>query len=160
VDRNELLRTITAAHRELAQLVERISDDRLSDQAMGDWKGKDVLAHLAWWHDHSVLVIESLRAGREPYDETDPANTTDRFNERVLREHLDDRPDVTRVAFNQSLDRLLAAIEPLSDNDLFVSDRWPWLGKEALVETLLWDTSRHYEAHLEHLARLAQNAGT
>ncbi len=77
MDREELLRTITTAHRELAQLVERISDDRLRDPAMGDWKGKDVLAHLAWWHDHSVLVIEGLRAGRQPYDGTDPANTTD-----------------------------------------------------------------------------------
>jgi hypothetical protein len=25
---------------------------------------------------------------------------------------------------------------------------------------LLWDTSRHYEAHLEHLTPLAQNART
>jgi hypothetical protein len=116
-----------------------------------------VLAHLAWWHDHSVLVIEGLRAGRPPYDVTDPANTTDGFNERVHREHLDDRPDVTRVAFNQSFERLLAAIRPLTDDDLFGADRWPWLGEEALVETLLWDTSRHYEAHLQHLAPLAQN---
>ena len=69
------------AHGELAQLAERISDDRLRDPAMGDWKGKDVLAHLAWWHDHSVLVIEGLRAGRQPYDGTDPANTTDGFDE-------------------------------------------------------------------------------
>jgi hypothetical protein len=28
------------------------------------------------------------------------------------------------------------------------------------VETLLWDTSRHYEAHHEHLASLVQNART
>jgi hypothetical protein len=160
VDREELLRTITMAHRELAQLVERISDDRLRDPAMGDWKGKDVLAHLAWWHDHSVLVIEDLRAGSQPDDGTDPENTTDGINERVHREHLDDRPDVTRVAFNQSFERLLAAIKPLTDDDLFDADRWPGLGDEALVETLLWDTSRHYEAHLEHLASLAQNART
>ena len=45
----------------------------------------------------SVLVIEGLRAGRQPYDATDPANTTDAFNERVHREHLDDRPDATRA---------------------------------------------------------------
>jgi hypothetical protein len=160
VDREELLRTITTAHRELAHLVERISDDRLSDSAMGDWKGKDELAHLAWWHDHSVLVIEGLRAGRQPYDGTDPANTTDSFNERVHREHLNDRPDLTRVEFNQSFERLLAAIKPLTTDDLFRADRWPWLGEEALVETLLWDTSRHYEAHHEHLAPLAQNART
>ena len=160
MDRNELLRTMTTAHRELAEVVERISDDRLQDPAMGDWKGKDVLAHLAWWHEHSVLVIDSLRAGHQPYDVTDPANTTDAFNARVHREHLHDRPDVTRAAFNQSFERLLAAIKPLTDNDLFGADRWPWLGEEALAETLLWDTSRHYEAHREHLAPLAQNART
>jgi hypothetical protein len=49
---------------------------------------------------------------------------------------------------------------PLTDDDLFGADRWPWLGEEALVEMLLWDTSRHYEAHLEHLAPLAQSAGS
>jgi len=151
---------MTAAHQELTQVVEGISDDRLLDPAMGDWTGKDVLAHLAWWHDHSVLVIESLRAGRQPYDDTGPANSTDAFNERVHREHLDDRPDVTRVAFSQSFERLLASIKPLTDDDLFVTDRWPWLGEEALAEMLQWDTSRHYEAHREHLAPLAQNART
>jgi hypothetical protein len=158
VDSDGLLRTITTAHRELAELVDRISDDRLKDPAMDDWKGKDVLAHLAWWHDHSVLVIEGLRAGRQPYDGTDPANTTDGFNERVHREHLDDPPYVTRVAFKQSFERLLAAIKPLTDDDLIGANRWPWLEGEALVEMLLWDTSRHYEAHLKHLAPLAQSA--
>jgi hypothetical protein len=160
VDREELLRTITAAHSKLAQLAERIGDDRLQDPSTGDWTGKDVLAHLAWWHDHSVLVIESLRAGRQPYDVTDPANSTDSFNERVHREHVHDRPDVTRIAFDKSFERLLAAITSMSDADLFEADRWPWLGDEALVEMLLWDTARHYDAHLEHLAPLAQNAGT
>ncbi len=106
-------------------------------------------------------MIEGLRAGRQPYDEADPANTTDAFNARVHREHLDDPPHVTRVAFKQSFERLLAAIKPINDDDdLFGADRWPWLGGEALVETLLWDTSRHYEAHLKHLAPLAQNART
>lgn len=84
---------------------------------MDDWTGKDVVAHLACWHDHSALVIEGLRADREPYDGSDPANTTDAFNERAHREHLDDRPDVTRVAFKQSFERLLAAIKPLSEDD-------------------------------------------
>jgi hypothetical protein len=160
MDKEELLRTITTAQSELAQLVERISDDRLLEPAMGDWNGKDILAHMAWWHDHSVDVIEGLRAGRQPYDETDTAYTTDALNERVYREHLEDPPEVTRAAFNQSFDRLLASMEPLTDSDLFGANRWPWLGGEALAEMVLWDTSRHYEAHLEPLARLARNART
>jgi hypothetical protein len=67
---------------------------------------------------------------------------------------------VTRIAFDKSFERLLAAIKSLSDDDLFEAGRWLWLGDEALVEMLLWDTARHYDAHLEHLAPLAQNAGT
>ena len=90
MDKDELMRTITSAHRELEELVDCISDGRLRDPAMDDWDGKDVRAHLAWWHDHTVLVIEGLRAGRQPYDGTDPANTNDGVNERVHREHVDD----------------------------------------------------------------------
>ena len=158
MDKNELMSTITTAHRELAELMERISDDRLRDPAMGDWNGKDVLAHLAAWHDHSATVIDALRAGRKPYDETDPANSTDAVNERIHDEHAGDPPARTRVAFQQSFDRLLAALGPLSDDDLFRADRWQWLDGEALAEMLLWDTSRHYEAHVGHLELLARPA--
>jgi hypothetical protein len=156
VDREEFLGAIAMAHRELAQLVGRISDDGLRHPAMGDWTGKDMVAHLAWWHDHSVLVIEELREGGRTDDGKDPANSVDGINERVHREHLDDPPDVTRLAFDQSFERLLEAIKTLTDEDLFAANRWPSLGEEPLVEVLLWDTSRHYAAHLEHLAPLAQ----
>jgi hypothetical protein len=159
VDKDELLHTITTAQRELAELVSRISDDRLSDPAMDGWTGKDLLAHLASWHDHSVLVIEGLRGGRQPYDSTDPANATDAWNERVHREHLDDPAHATRDAFQRSFDRLLVALGTMTEADLFASDRWPWLDGEALVEMVLWDTSRHYEAHLAHLAPLAYTDG-
>lgn len=67
------------------------------------------MAHLAWWHDHSALVIDALRAGRKPYDGTDPANSTDALNERAHREHLDDPAEVTRRAFSESFKRLLAS---------------------------------------------------
>ena len=50
--------------------------------------------------------------------------------------------------------------EAAHNDDLFGADRWPWLSGEALAETVLWDTSRHYEGHLKHLAPLTQNART
>jgi hypothetical protein len=156
VDKTELIRTIREAHKRVAGSIEHLPDQRLLESAPDNWTGKDLLAHMAWWHDHSVLVIEGLRAGRPPYDRTDPANTADAFNERTHREHLDDPPELTRRAFNESLTRLLAALEPVTDEELFADDRWPWLGGEALVETILWDSSRHYDAHREHLERLSR----
>jgi hypothetical protein len=160
LDKSELVRTMRDAHRAMAEAIEDIPDERLLEPAMDNWTGKDLLAHMAWWHDHSVRVIESLRAGRRPYDMTDPANSTDALNERTRREHLDDSPKLTRRAFNESFMRLLAALEPVTDEELFAADRWPWLGGEALVETILWDSSRHYDAHREPLERLQGGPGS
>lgn len=156
MDKPELIREIQEAHQRVAGAIESIPDERLLEPVMDDWTGKDLLAHMAWWHDHSVRVIEGLRAGRQPYDVTDPANTTDALNERALREHLADPPELTRRAFNESFTRLLAALEPVTDEELFADDRWPWLAGEGLVETILWDSSRHYDAHREHLEPLSR----
>jgi hypothetical protein len=156
LDKPELIRTMRDAHQGMAEAIEHLPDERLLAPAMDSWTCKDLLAHMAWWHDHSVLVIEGLRAGREPYDGSDPANTTDAMNERTRRDHRDDPPQLTRRAFSESFTRLLAALEPVTDEELFAGDRWPWLGGEALVETILWDSSRHYDAHREHLERLSR----
>jgi hypothetical protein len=156
VDKSDLIRTMREAHQRMAEATENVANEQLLQPAMDDWTGKDLLAHMAWWHDHSVLVIDALRSGREPYDETDPANTTDAFNERTHREHADDPPELTRRAFNESFTRLLVAFEPVTDEELFAEDRWPWLGGEALAEMVLWDSSRHYDEHRKHLESLGR----
>jgi hypothetical protein len=157
-DKTALIRAIQGAHERMARLIEHLSDEQLVEPAMGDWTGKDLLAHMTWWHDHSARVIQTLRAGREPYEANDPANATDAVNSRIHREHLRDPPELARRAFTESFHRLLAALEPLTDDDLFADDRWAWLGGEALAETVLWDSSRHYEAHQEHLEGLRKDA--
>jgi len=150
------MRTMRDAYQRLADVIEHLPDERLLEPAMDNWTGKDLLAHMAWWHDHSVLVIDGLRAGRRPYEASDPSNTTDAINERIRHDHLHDPPELTRRAFNESFTRLLAALEPVADEELFAVDRWQWLSGEALVETILWDSSRHYDAHREHLERLSR----
>ncbi len=156
MDKAELVNGMREAHRELAETIARIPDERLLEPAMDDWTGKDLLAHMSWWHDHSTMVIESLRAGREPHDRNDPAFQLDALNEQTHREHLDDPPELARREFDDSFDRLLAAIEPATDEDLFAPDRWPWLQGEALAETILWDSARHYNDHRQFLERLAE----
>ncbi len=155
LDKPELIRTMRDAHQGMAEAIEHLPDKRLLEPAMDDWTGKDLLAHMAWWHDHSVLVIEGLRAA--------PAVRRDGSREHHQRDQRADPPrppgrstELTRRAFNESFTRILAALEPVTDEELFVADRWPWLGGEALIETILWDSSRHYDAHREHLERLSR----
>lgn len=157
MDKDELLRTITTAHDEMAELIGRISDERLRERIMDEWTAKDLLAHMAWWQDHSARLVEDLIANRDPDDSAHPGTTTDEINEYVFREHSDDTPEATRVAFAESFQRLLAAMEPLTDDDLFRPGRCSWLDGGALSEMLLWDTSRHYQDHFAHLEPLSRN---
>jgi len=71
-------------------------------------------------------------------------------------EHLPEERLLEPAMDNESFGRLLAALEPVADEELIAVDRWQWLSGEALVETILWDSSRHYDAHREHLERLSR----
>jgi len=70
-----------------------------------------------------------------------------------------DKPELMRT-MRDAYQRLADVIEPVADEDLIAVDRWQWLSGEALVETILWDSSRHYDAHREHLERLSRIAVT
>ncbi len=155
MDKNELIDGMREAHEEMAGTIARIGDDRLIEPAMGDWTAKDLVAHMAWWHHHSAMVVERLRMGQTPYERDDPAFALDARNERTHREHLNDPPGQVRRDFEESFGRLLAALQPVSEEELFAADRFSWLGDEALVETILWDTSRHYDEHRKVLEQMA-----
>ena len=60
MDKPELIRTMRDAHQRVADAIQQVPNERLLESALDKWTGKDVLAHMAWWHDHSVLVIEGL----------------------------------------------------------------------------------------------------
>jgi hypothetical protein len=154
VDKRDLIDAVIDAHRQLTGAIDALSDEQLLQSVMDDWTGKDLLAHIAWWHDHSALVIETLREGRQPYDTADPVNATDAVNERTRQAHLNEPPALSRTALIDSFNRLCAALDRATDDELFREDRWPWLSGEALVETILWDTTRHYEAHRKHVESL------
>src|SRR5438105_9338175 len=83
LDKWELIRTMRDAYQGMAEAIEHLPDRPLLEPAMDNWTGKDLLAHMAWWHDHTVLVIDGLRAVRQPYDATDPASTTHAIHERT-----------------------------------------------------------------------------
>jgi hypothetical protein len=50
-----------------------------------------------------------------------------------------------------AFDRLVAAVEAASDEDLFAADRFAWLGEETPAAAIEWDSTKHYPEHLPHL---------
>jgi deoxyribodipyrimidine photolyase-like uncharacterized protein len=153
MDKPTLLRAIRDTHAELAAAAAALDDDALLRPAPGmeGWTRKDVLAHVEWWSDHSARVVGALLDGREPYERGGPWDV-DAHNARVLAENRDRPPADVRRGEAEAFDRLVAAVEAASDEDLFEVGRFPWLGSdEGLWRLVEGDSSLHYPEHLPHL---------
>jgi hypothetical protein len=153
MDRDTLLAEIRDTHEELEVALDGLTDDALLEPAVGidGWTRKDVLAHLAWWTDHSARVIEALLAGRDPYDRSGPWDI-DAHNARVYEEHRDRPAGEVRRWEGETYRQVVAAVGQASDEDLFTAGRFEWLGSGTLAETVRADTSEHYREHLSALA--------
>ncbi len=154
MDKMTLLDDIRRTHAELEAAVAALDDDALMAAApnMPGWTRKDVLAHVEWWTGHSAGIVKALLEGREPYPADDTPFDIDIHNAKVLAESrarsIEDVRNGEAVAYR----RVVAAVEQASEADIAEPTRFPWLGDEALGQTVASDTSTHYVEHLPHLA--------
>ena len=153
MDKPTLLADIHRTHAELLAAAAGLDDEALLGPApgMAGWTRKDVLHHVAWWTGHSANVVDSLTAGREPYDRIGDWNL-DAHNARVLAEGQAMSPADVRAEEAATLVRVVAAVEAASDAELFEPGRYAWIGGGALADVVVGDTSGHWPEHVPHLA--------
>jgi hypothetical protein len=152
MNKQTLLAEIHATHEPLAAAVGNLDDDAWAEPLpdMDGWTRKDAVAHVGWWSDHSARVVTALIAGQVPYDR-DPDFDIHAQNTSILEEFRDRDPGEVRAFEAAAFERLLAAVEAASDEDLFTGDRFPWLGEDTLATAVEWDSTKHYPEHLPHL---------
>jgi hypothetical protein len=150
--KHDFIAELHATHAPLAAAVEHVADEAWAEEipGMDGWTRKDALAHVGWWTDHSVRVITALRAGRVPY-ERNPELDIDAQNNLILGEFRDRDLAAVRAFEAEAFKQLVAAVEAASDEDLFATHRFAWLGEESLAAAVAWDSTTHYPAHLPHL---------
>jgi hypothetical protein len=152
VNKQTLLAEIRATHDSLVAVVDTLTDEAWAEPlpGMNGWTRKDALAHVGWWIDHSARVVTALRAGEVPY-ERNPNFDIDAQNRSILEEFRDRDPGEVRAFEAAAFERLVAAVEAASGEDLFTADRFSWLGEETLATAVAWDSTKHYAEHLPHL---------
>ena len=152
MNKQTFLAEIRATHEPLVAVVGSLADDAWAAPLpdMNGWTRKDALAHVGWWSDHSAPVVTALRAGGVPY-ERDPDFDIDAQNRSILEEFRDRDPGEVRAFEAAAFERLVAAVEAASGEELFTADRFPWLGEETLATAVAGDTTKHYLEYLSHL---------
>ena len=152
MNKQSFLAEIRASHEPLAAVIGSLADDAWAERLpdMAGWTRKDALAHVGWWSDHSARVITALRTGAVPYDRHADFDIHAQ-NRSILEEFRDRDPGDVRAFEAAAFERLVAAVEAASDEELFSAHRFPWLEEETLAAAIEWDSTKHYPEHLPHL---------
>ena len=112
----------------------------------GDWSAKDVVAHLADWER---LLFGWYEAGVRGLTPELPApgytwNTMDDLNELLHQRHAADSWDAILADWKATSEQMVGLIAALSNDQLFNSGRYVWVGTDNLAGYIYECGPNHY----------------
>lgn len=152
MDRPTLFIELFAGRERLRAALATLSDAAMLDRVDVEWTRKDVVAHLGAWERRFVDLLERLRRGEWPED----AWETDELNARLYLDERDRPLADVRVREEAAWGRFLAAVEGMTDEELFDPHRFAWTQGDPLVDWVTGNANEHIDEHLEQLTRPAR----
>jgi hypothetical protein len=152
MDRSTLMFELYAGRERLRAALATLSDRSMIDRIDDEWTRKDVVAHLAGWEKRFVDLLERLRRGDWP----DEAPETDELNARMYALDRDRGLQDVRFLEEAAWARFLAAVESMTDEELFDPRHYGWTQGDPLVEWVTANAHEHIDEHLEQLTRPAR----
>jgi DinB superfamily len=146
MDKATFLETLHTARAEWEALLAEVGEARMLEPgATGEWTVKDVIAHVMWCEREMVGVCEAhALAGSDLWN-----LTNEESNAIVVAQYRETPLQDVLVEERQVYDRLLAALQTLSDEDLNDARRF----RDMPVEWVPWqliagNASQHYGDHM------------
>jgi hypothetical protein len=152
MDRSTLMFELYAGRERLRAALATIADRAMLDRIDDEWTRKDVVAHLAGWERRFVDLLEKLRRGDWP----DEGYETDALNAQMFALDRDRKLDDVRFLEEAAWSRYLAAVESMTDEELFDPRHFGWTQGDPLVEWVTANAHEHIDEHLEQLTRPAR----
>jgi hypothetical protein len=146
LDKSALLAHIRASYDRFQARFAPLSEAQMTAPgALGTWSIKDALAHLTAWHEVGAKEYQAIAQGQEPLIE--PEGDVDQDNARLIEPYRAQSLAQVQDAFHSAYQQVVAAVESLSEADLFEVDRFPWREGYALWEGIAYNTFAHYDEH-------------
>ncbi len=148
LEKSALLAHIRASYDRFQARLAPLSEAQLTAEgALGTWSIKEVLAHLTAWHQIGVKFYQAVAQGRQPPLEEEPEGDVDHVNAILIEPFRAQSLTQVQAAFRTAYQQVVAAVESLSEADLFEADRFPWMDRHALWEGIAYNTFAHYDEH-------------
>ena len=144
-----LIEDLTATRESWEDLLEQVGHDRMELRGViGEWSVKDTVVHVTAWERRALACLEAIQTGTWPEPPEWPLNLDqDHVNAWIFAANrgrrLDDVLDDSRRVF----DRLMQALDSVTEQDLTESGRYPWLGGAALIASIRGNSVEHLQEH-------------
>lgn len=129
--KQELLTAARVENERLWALIDGLSaHQRERSGVCGEWSVKDLLAHVAAWHELFLGWESEGRSGGRPAMPAPGYAWVDvpHLNEVIHRRHADDAWDEVVARLRRTHAAVLAVIESYEDDELFAKARFAWTG--------------------------------
>lgn len=140
-ERLQMLQTAAKSWLEVRRIIDSIPDSVLrKPNTVGDWRGQDLLVHLANWDEEAINVLERIAAGETPHWPLPPGVDNDAWNEERLAPWRSATPAQARKYLFDTHDRLMHLAETM---------------RGVKPRVVLGATQYHYGEHLDDLRAVA-----
>ncbi|MFN8371895.1 MAG: DinB family protein [Anaerolineae bacterium] len=150
MDKAEFLHTLRSTRAEWDALIAQVPRDQMTQpDAVGQWSIKDLIAHVMWYENEMVEVIESHVFEGSPWWELEDV---DERNERIYEQYRDVPLDKVLADAQATYLRLLAGLESLSEEDFHTPQNFRNMPPEWIPwQVIASNCFEHYPQHSEDL---------
>lgn len=144
-----LIEDLTAARQDLLDALERVSPASMTTPGLvGEWSGRELIAHVGYWAGNAVEVIHAVEEGRaDEVGEGKPP--TDEVNETVARVARETDLATVRKREAASVEALIERLRRLDPS--LLDTRLP--DGATLEQGIAEDGTEHYRQHAADLRR-------
>ncbi|HJP70434.1 MAG TPA: DinB family protein [Candidatus Limnocylindria bacterium] len=149
-----LVRELRGARADLLAALDAVSPESMTTPGLvGEWSGRELIAHLGYWAGHATEVIHAVEGGRvEEIGDGEPA--VDDVNQTVARVARGTDLATVRRREAAAVDALIERLTSL--DPALLSERLP--DGATLDEAVREDGAAHYREHAEELRRVLEEA--
>jgi uncharacterized protein (TIGR03083 family) len=149
-DKQSVINDYRSAYSEFQQSISGLSEEQLTKQFLDDWSVREVVGHIAGWHEQMTIGYERMAQGQRPTPEGVNWGDTQGFNMRFAQSVSGSSPSALIKDLDDKVQGFLQALEAIPD------DRF---GENKTVNRMAAGAGyEHFREHAEEI-RAARSAG-
>ena len=158
-DQGQIIAVLKEEFNRWEDVLAGLSEDQITARQLpADLSIKDVLAHLMAWQQVSIARLEAAQLNKEPDlpnwlagSDPDSEEDLEQFNDRIHETYHQQPWSRVHQDWRDGFLRFLKLGAEVPDNDLWNTEKYPWLKGYSLFAVLQGSYEHHHDDHLEPL---------